>query len=60
MATKTPLPIDSTHVDIHHEEPMVYWLNRFQVSAIVLRQTVRLVGPRFKDASAFLTRQRQS
>lgn len=53
-----PRPIDSTYVDVHHEEPLVYWLDRFRVSQLMLRQTVRLVGPRFKDVSTFLSTRR--
>lgn len=50
--------VDSTDVDVHHEEQFVYWLNRFHVSQLLLRQAVRLVGPKFQDVSAFLSRRR--
>jgi hypothetical protein len=57
-ATKTDESADSTYVDVNHEEPLVYWTKRLQVSPLLLRQTVRIVGPRFKDVLAFLS-QRQ-
>ncbi len=52
--------IDTTFVDVNREEPLLYWLERFRVSLSMLRQTVRIVGPRFEDVSAFLNRKRQS
>ena len=50
--------IDSTLVDVNHEESLVYWMNRLQVSPAMLRQTVRLVGPRFKEVASFLDQRR--
>jgi len=52
-------PSDSTYVDVNHEESLVFWLNRFRVSPLMLRQTVRLVGHRFKDVADFLDKRRQ-
>ena len=58
-AMKTDESTDSTYVDVNHEEPLVYWTHRLQVSPLLLRQTVRLVGPKFMDVAAFLNRRRQ-
>jgi hypothetical protein len=58
-AMKTDESADSTYVDVKHEELLVYWMKRLQVSPLILRQTVRLVGPRFKDVAAFLSQRRQ-
>lgn len=48
-------PEDSTCVDVNREDELVFWSKRFQVSPTMLRQTVRIVGPRFKDVCDFLS-----
>ncbi len=53
-------PEDSTCVTVSREEELLFWCKRFQVSTGMLRHTVRIVGPKFRDVSDFLNRRRQS
>ena len=54
-AYTTTEPDDSTYVDVLHEGQLLFWLNWFRVSPAMLRQTVRIVGSRFKDVAEFLS-----
>jgi hypothetical protein len=47
-------PGELTCVDVHHEESLLYWTGKFNISPVKLRQIVRLVGSRFKDVALFL------
>jgi hypothetical protein len=50
----TAWPQDSTCVEVHRENELLYWCSRFGVSQLVLRQAVRLVGSKFRDVAVFL------
>jgi hypothetical protein len=53
-------PQDSTYVDVNREEELEFWSKVFQVSRAMLSRAVRLVGPKYKDVSAYLDKKRQS
>ena len=42
-------PQDSTRINIRETSDVLFWSQRFQISAETLKQVVQAVGPKFKD-----------
>ena len=53
-------PPDSNYVGVDEAAELVFWSNRFQVSADKLKAAVSSVGHRFKDVRFFLNRNYKS
>jgi hypothetical protein len=54
----TSWPQDSTYVDVNRENEVEFWSKQFRVSPGKLKQTVRAVGPKFKDVEQHLKSRR--
>ena len=52
--TKIACPRDSTSIDVNREEQIVFWTSQLGVSAVALRQAVRLAGCKLEDVVLFL------
>ncbi len=56
----TTWPQDSTYVDVNRVDELQFWSRLFHVSRAMLSRTVRMVGPKYKDVSAYLDKKRRS